>query len=363
MAKRILIDLERLRYPNSGLANVFRNIAKGIEEHTHSDVQVRYFGPQEELSKTVPSAKIIAYKKWHKFFECFSHKFNLIHISYQHSWYFTKKYKHSIKVLTLHDLNFLHENLSSSKKKKLLNRINKSFETADYIVCISEFVRQDLLKNKHLFNFKRLKDIVVIYNGIELPESRNYLLGRYDFLRSKKYILNIGVFLDKKNQKSLIEMLPYLDEDLVLITSEEKEPYASALKQRITELNLQNRVHIFRNVSEEEKYALIQHCQAMCHPSIAEGFGIPPIEAMAFGKPVFLSKKTSLPEIGGEVAFYFENFNPVEMATLLKEKMVFYQANQSELETKIKKWASQFDYKVMAHKYLELYMNVLADKQ
>lgn len=357
----ILIDLERLRYPNSGLANVFRNIAKGIEENTHSDVQVRYFGPQEELSKTVPSAKIIAYKKWHKFFETFSNQFDIIHISNQAAPYFTKNYTKAIKIITLHDLNFLHENLSPSKKKKLFNRINKSFETVDYLVCISEFVRQDLLKNKHLFNFKKLKDIVMIYNGIELPENRDYLLGQYEFLRSKKYILNIGVFLDKKNQKSLIEMLPYLDEDLVLITSGEKEPYAGALKQRITELNLQNRVHILRNVSEEEKYALIQNCQAMCHPSIAEGFGIPPIEAMAFGKPVFLSNLTSLPEIGGEVAFYFENFDPVEMAQTFRKGIEMYSQNFDNYSQNAQSWAKQFDYRIMAKKYLDLYAKILSN--
>ena len=55
----------------------------------------------------------------------------------------------------------------------------------------------------------------------------------------------------------------------------------------------------------KKKNALLQHCQALCQPSLAEGFGIPPIEAMAFGRPVFLSKCTSLPEIGAEEAFLF----------------------------------------------------------
>lgn len=358
---KILIDLERLRYPNSGIANVFKNLANGLE-NKNIPFEVSYFGPKEELRKNIQYKKIIAYQKWHKFFETFSKSFDIVHISHQGTPYFRKEYKNSIKILTLHDLNYLHENLSKFKKQRIYRRINKSFENVDYLVCISEFVKQDLLKNKHLFNFKKLKDIFVIHNGIELPQERIYSLGRFEYLTGKKYILNIGVLVDKKNQKSLIEMLSYLEEDLVLVASDKKEPYMTIIKQRIIELNLQDRVHFLNCISEEEKFALIQNCQAMCHPSIAEGFGIPPIEAMAFGKPVFLSKYTSLPEIGGEFAFYFDDFNAQGMANYYQSKMKYFQENQLRLEKEIKKWASIFDYRIMAENYLKVYKKILSLK-
>ncbi|MDO4224627.1 MAG: glycosyltransferase family 1 protein, partial [Bergeyella zoohelcum] len=228
-----------------------------------------------------------------------------------------------------------------------------------YIVCISEFVRQDFLKNKHLFNLKKLKDIVVIHNGIELPEDKNYDLGRFSHFKNKKYILNIGVLFEKKNQKSLVEMLPYVEEDLVLLASGEKEPYASKVRERIIELGISDRVHFLKNISEEEKYALIQNCTAMCHPSTAEGFGIPPIEAMAFGKPVFLSKYTSLPEIGGDKAFYFDNFNAKEMANTFNQKMELYNEHKEQLSAEIKRWASQFDFRIMAKNYMDFYQKLL----
>lgn len=356
----ILIDLERLRYPNTGLANVFRNIAKGIEKE-ETDLDIRYFGPEEELSKIISPNKIIAYRKWHKFFENFSHRFGIVHISNQGAPYFRKDYKSTVKILTLHDLNFLHENLSQSKKKKLFNRINKSFETVDYLVCISEFVRQDLLKNKHLFTFKKLKDILVIHNGIELPEDRAYDLGQYDYLKNKKYILNIGVLFEKKNQKCLVEMLPHIQEDLVIVVSQEKEPYASEVRKKIQELGLSSRVHFLSNISEEEKYAVIQNCRALFHPSLAEGFGIPPIEAMAFGKPVFLSNLTSLPEIGGAYAFYFKSFEPEEMAQTFRKGIEMYSQSFDNYSQNAQSWAKQFDYRIMAKKYLDLYAKILSN--
>ncbi|KIA89648.1 glycosyltransferase family 4 protein [Kaistella jeonii] len=354
--KKILLDLERLRYPYSGIANVFRNLAKG-SENKNQQFDITYFGDFSALDFKL--SNIIEWKKWHKFYENFSQKFDIIHVSHQLSSYFQKNYKNSIKVVTVHDLNFLHENLSDKKRRKMLKKVNNNLKNTDYLVCISEYAKKDVEENKHLLTFNKLKEIVVIHNGVELPEDRIYDLGKFSFLNQKKYILNIGVLFDKKNQLSLVEMLPFIDDDLVLIASDEKNPYAENLRTRIKELKLENRVHFLRNISEEEKYALIQNCDAMCHPSIAEGFGIPPIEAMAFGKPVFLSTFTSLPEIGGDAAFYFENFEPQKMAEFFTEKMKFYEENEEDLSLKIKNWTKQYDYKVMSNNYLKFYEEIL----
>lgn len=356
MKKKILLDLERLRYPYSGIAAVFRNLAKGFESENNT-FDLKYFGDFSSLDFSL--SKKIVWKKWHKFFERFSQDFDVIHVSHQLSSYFQKNYKNSIKIVTLHDLNFLHENISESKRQKMLGKVNNNLKNADYVICISAYAKQDLLQNKHLFTFKKLKGIEVIHNGIELPAEKNYELGQFEYLKNKNYILNIGVLFDKKNQKCLIEMLPFVEEDLVFIFSEEKQPYATELRERVKELKLEDRVHFLKNVSETEKYALLENCRALCHPSIAEGFGIPPIEAMAFGKPVFLSTFTSLPEIGGDAAFYFEDFDPKSMAETFKNKMTFYEDKKEELTLKIKNWTKQYDYKVMSSNYLRFYEEIL----
>ncbi|WP_315499792.1 glycosyltransferase family 1 protein [Capnocytophaga gingivalis] len=358
---KILIDLERLRYPNSGIANVFRNLAKGLQ-YLNSEYSLYYFGIKKELLKIAPSLPIIEWKKWHKFYEIFSHKFDIIHTSHQLSSYFHKKYKNTIKVLTLHDLNFLYEDLNESKRNRMLKKVNENLRNTDYLVCISNFVKEDVLKNRNILALDHIKEIFIIYNGITLPEDRKYELGRFSFLKQKKYILNIGVLFAKKNQKKLVEMLPYLQEDLVLVSSDEKEPYASEVKYIVEKLNLQHRVYFFKNVTEEEKYALIQNCQSMCHPSVAEGFGIPPIEAMAFGKPIFLSQYTSLPEIGGDIAFYFNNLESKQMAKNYLNGMNKFNSSPIEYQEKLRKRASEFNYQKTAQNYLNLYKYIL-DKE
>ena len=118
-------------------------------------------------------------------------------------------------------------------------------------MCISNFVKEDVLNNKNILALDHIKEIFVIYNGISLPKEKEYELGRFDFLKKKKYILNIGVLFAKKNQKKLVEMLPYISEDLVLVSSGEKEPYATEVRDTVEKLNLQKRVYFLKNISEE----------------------------------------------------------------------------------------------------------------
>lgn len=355
--KNILLDLERLRYPNSGIAKVFINLAQGLQ-HKEPIYNIHLFGPKSEIENNKINLKVKERKAFHKFYERFSSAYQLIHVSHQLSPFFIKDYKKTIKIVTLHDLNFLHENLSDKKRNKMLDKVRKCLRYADYIVCISHFVKQDFLNNKNLFLLEKLKDVFVVHNGIVFPEEKNYSLQKYPELNGKRYLLNIGVFFDKKNQLSLIKALKYTDYDLVFISSESKGNYEEMMMNEIRNNNLENRVHIYKNVNNEEKNALLYHCEALCHPSIAEGFGLPPVEAMSYGKPIFISKFTSLPEIGGEVAFYFDDFEPQNMAMVINNGINNYKSNP-EMKTIIKNWVKQFDYHVMAKNYFNIYKKIL----
>jgi glycosyltransferase involved in cell wall biosynthesis len=93
-------------------------------------------------------------------------------------------------------------------------------------------------------------------------------------------------------------------------------------------------------------------------PSISEGFGLPVIEAMYFGKPVILSTHTSLPEIGGREAYYFQNFDPDEMNKVVVTALNEYDLNKAD---RIKQWATQFNWENSANQYLDLYSKLLIE--
>ena len=92
-------------------------------------------------------------------------------------------------------------------------------------------------------------------------------------------------------------------------------------------------------------------------PSLAEGFGAPVVEAMKFGKPLFLSNLTSLPEIGGDVAFYFNSFEPSHMHKVFAEGISQYQQNGRV--NKIIERGNKFDWEEKAEEYLDVYRSMI----
>ena len=104
---------------------------------------------------------------------------------------------------------------------------------------------------------------------------------------------------------------------------------------------------------------VLKNCEAFVFPSISEGFGLPVIEAMYFGKPVILSTHTSLPEIGGSAAYYFQNFEPQHMQTVLYNALEDHRTNNRENE--IKNRAFSLTGNNTASQYHEVYKKLLKE--
>ena len=109
-------------------------------------------------------------------------------------------------------------------------------------------------------------------------------------------------------------------------------------------------------VSESEKSWYFNHCCAFAFPSTAEGFGLPVTEAMSVGKPIFLSDKTALPEIGGEVVFYFENFSAAHMKETFATGMKQYLSYN--MQDKIIKKGKEYDWDIAAKEYWNIYRSL-----
>ncbi len=257
-------------------------------------------------------------------------------------------------LLTVHDIHFMTEG-SSLLQLKLKAKFNEKLKRSNAIVYISEFAKKDT--HDH-FKVPEVPEYV-IYNGntitdITLPE--DYLPST---VSNRPYLFSIGDFSERKNFISLVEMLQFLPEYNLLLAGSNNSVYTDKLTSLVMSYGMENQVFQLGKIGDIEKQYYLKNCEAFVFPSLREGFGIPPIEAMRFGKPVFVSNNTSLPEIGGEHSFYWDHYDPEYMANTLKLGMARFHNAQEFYENWYIERAKSFSWDTTAKQYLDVYRKLL----
>lgn len=340
----ILVDILKAKDLFSGLGQFSVHFAGTLQARTSTDLQVTFLAPKgfslsseaqydrpDWRKRYLPSLNK-PYDLWHSL-----HQFPSFRPSPRSKW-----------ILTVHDLNFMVEK-EPAKAHRYLARLQRNIDRADAITTISHFTHSELEQHVDL----RGKKVHVIHNGVKTPT------GISSEHRGRPYFLSLGVFKEKKNFHALLPLMErFPDHDLVL-AGNNNMIYGEWIKAQIRDLGLGDRVHLPGAVDEQEKFRLYSNCEAFLFPSLAEGFGLPVIEAMLLGKPVFLSRATSLPEIGGDVAFYFDTLEPGAMAPIITEGLRLFNADALSSAERLERHASQFSWKACMEKYVALYADVL----
>ncbi|MDR1762307.1 MAG: glycosyltransferase, partial [Bacteroidales bacterium] len=199
----------------------------------------------------------------------------------------------------------------------------------------------------------RGKQIEVIYNGVEFLDAQKAQRPATCVENDKPFFFTIGLVREKKNFHTLLDCMKLFPEKQLYIAGEATSNYAQKIKERIENENITN-VTLLGIISNEERIWLYKNCEAFLFPSLFEGFGLPVIEAMQFGKPVFSSQETSLKEIGGNCAYFWDNFEPQHMKAVIDAHLQKFQAD-SELQEKTIAYARSFSYEKHFEHYKELY--------
>jgi glycosyltransferase involved in cell wall biosynthesis len=349
--KTIAIDCERMKYPYTGLHQYCSHLAKALVETKHPSTLLKFYLPQNLLGSFGNSVEYIRQRALHKIFFPSTKGIDLWHCTHQGSEYFPSR-KDLKVVLTLHDLNFLYdEKKSASKKERYLQNIRHKINRADHLVAISEF---SLSEAKKHFDISA-KPSTVIYNGCNISEIKNPAEPKH--IPSRPFLYTLGTITDKKNFAVLPELLKNNDMELLISGIVQNSDYQEKIIQNASEHGIAERIFFTGPVDENDKQWYLKNCTAFVFPSLAEGFGLPVIEAMYFGRPVFLSTYTSLPEIGGGAAYYFQDFNPEHMSRVLLEGLEDHQKNhRSEM---VKQRAASFSWIKSAEQYHQVYNSLL----
>lgn len=339
----IVIDFERLKNPNTGLYSFSKDLGKELLANAN-DVQLTFFLPKSEVNLFEKSSKII-FNPIHKIFK--PRKNDLWHLTHQGS-----KFGGNKNLLTIHDLNFLVEKKGNlAKIKNNLRIIQDNINRSQQIVCISNFTSSQVQEYLKIDN----KPISVIYNGCSLENYPDF--NEPIYRPQNKFLFSIGTVFRKKNFHVLSNLLINNDFELVIAGILSDRKYVEEILNNAKKNGVASRLHLVGAISDQEKFWYYKNCTAFVFPSIAEGFGLPVVEAMRLGKPVFLSRLNSLPEVGGENAFYFDDFDQESM--LRTFELAVPQFDNDELKEKLIQHSMQFSWESAAKKYLKIYKTML----
>jgi glycosyltransferase involved in cell wall biosynthesis len=256
------------------------------------------------------------------------------------------------QVETVHDLNFLHVK-GPDKIDRYRRILHRRLQQRDAAITITHHVAADLSRELPSL----ATPVRVIHNGatdltgvVQTPPA-----AWAEVPDAAGFLLHISRMAPTKNIEALLALAAAWPEQ-VLVLAGASSPYTDTVRRQVAERGLSN-VRLCLDLDEGAKAWLYAHCRGFLFPSFAEGFGLPPIEAMHFGKSVFLSRLTSLPEVGGDVAHYFDDFDGAAMRAAV-EAGLLADARPGRADA-IRAHALQFSWERCATEYLGLYADLL----
>ncbi len=273
--------------------------------------------------------------------------------------------KNARSVFTIHDLifRFFPEYHLPLNRRYLGLMLPKFMQRADAVIAVSEHTRRDVCK---LMNVP-FEKIHVIYEGVHpsfrpIADRATLERVRAQYRLPERFILFFSTIEPRKNLVTLLDAYAALrsqNADLApLVVAGRKGWLYQETLRHIQTLGLDARVHLTDWIAGDDVPALLNLADVFVYPSLYEGFGLPPLEALACGTPVICSNASSLPEVVGDAGILFE---PRDTAALTRAlaRVVSDDALRQKLRAQGPRQAAPFTWERAARETLAVYEAVV----
>ncbi|MDB5159543.1 MAG: mfpsA 2 [Mucilaginibacter sp.] len=270
------------------------------------------------------------------------------------------------RLVTIHDVYHLAHYDTLTTKQKLYARLimNKAVSVSDLIITVSGFSKNEILKYT---NCKQGK-IKVIYNGVNTPPNvYNYEMVKNKYKLPDKYLLYVGNVKPHKNLgrflKAYLQLSPQLQNDYKLVIAGKIDGFITGDKQLFDfiEVNdgIKNNIIFTGYIDDGDMDSIYNSAKLFIFPSIYEGFGLPPLEAMANHCPVTTSDTTCIPEICGDAVSYFDPLDVADIYNKISE-LLNNDEKINELINKGNKQAAKFTWDKSVKDHLHLIESIFS---
>lgn len=253
------------------------------------------------------------------------------------------------KIMTIHDLSFLENSSWHSLPYRLWYKMMTPLaaRTSRQLITVSNFSKNEILR---FYPSLKKKEITIVYNA---ADKDLFHRTASEGTSTERFVLAVSSIDPRKNFIRLLEAFTELPTCRLNIVGKANRVFK---QQNLQKQNSDN-VKFLGKVSDQELVRLYNHAYCFVFPSIYEGFGIPPIEAMACGCPVLAADIPVLREVCSDGAIYFDPYNVQDICNTIKQFMQTEDNSRNQLIDKGLANASRFSWEVSAKKVLEIINN------
>ncbi|SHK68176.1 Glycosyl transferases group 1 [Anaerocolumna jejuensis DSM 15929] len=259
------------------------------------------------------------------------------------------------------------ETIDQKNKKMLDYNLSVACKRADHIITISEFSKNEIIKYMQVEENK----VSIMPCGVDTSIYHvNYTETEVQTVKRKygitgDYLLYLGTLEPRKNIERLIKAYALLIERLhdapLLVLAGKKGWMYDKILSLVEFYNLQEKIIFTGYIEAAEAPKLLKGSLLFVFPSIYEGFGIPPLEAMACGTPVVVSNQASMPEVIGDAGYYIDPYQVEDICDAL-QTLLGNDNLRKELSKKGISRAKEFTWSSAVNKLMKIYNKLVWDE-
>jgi glycosyltransferase involved in cell wall biosynthesis len=362
---RVGIDARLVYYSQAGIGQYILHLVNGLAKVDQGNEYVLLQSRKDETTilEQPNFRRVSLWTPSHHRLERYAMNVELVRhgLDVLHSPDFIPPHRPSCKsVITVHDLAFLlYPHFLTKESARYYGHIDQAVRWTDQIIAVSESTKRDTMQHLGVPEDK----ITVVYEAanpvfrqIDRDKAQAYVRERHGV--DGPFVLFVSTIEPRKNVPTLLRAMWQLQEcykeDVRLILAGGKGWLFEDAFALVDELKMDGRVHFAGRVSSEDLLHLYNAAEMLAHPAFYEGFGLPPLEAMACGLPVIVSNVASLPEVVGDAGLLVDPHD-VDELTVGMWRVLNDSELRQDMQVKGLRQAGRFSWERAARETLAIY--------